>query len=84
MPLLQSAELKRSLVIPEIEDVTLRRIGYQTDNGAMYCFCRQANCSATLIDVVNSLKSSFDIPMGYFLYNEPGHQRGEVKPHPGV
>jgi hypothetical protein len=29
-------------------DVTLRKIGYQTDNGAAYCFCRDSNCSNTV------------------------------------
>jgi hypothetical protein len=29
----------------KLEDVTLSKIGYQTDNGAAYCFCRERNCS---------------------------------------
>jgi hypothetical protein len=28
-----------------VNDVTRDKIGYQTDNGAAYCFCREANCS---------------------------------------
>jgi hypothetical protein len=29
-------------------DVTLQKIGYQTDNGAAYCFCQDSNCSNTV------------------------------------
>lgn len=35
---------------PKLEDVTLTNIGYQTDNGAAYCFCKDTNCSATVSD----------------------------------
>jgi hypothetical protein len=34
----------------KIDDITVSTIGYQTDNGATYCFC-QGNCSKTLLDV---------------------------------
>lgn len=36
---------------PKLADVTLTNIGYQTDNGAAYCFCKEANCSETVSDI---------------------------------
>lgn len=39
----------------KLYDVTLDTIGYQTDNGAYYCFCHEHNCSQVLSDVVHSL-----------------------------
>ena len=41
----------------KIPDVTLQKIGYQTDNGAYYVFCRDRNCSKTLLDVCDDLKA---------------------------
>ena len=38
--------LKASGAKPTVRDVTLEKIGYQTDNGAFYCFCKP-NCSNT-------------------------------------
>eukprot|EP01060_Flectonema_neradi_P001954 TRINITY_DN1119_c2_g1_i1.p1 TRINITY_DN1119_c2_g1~~TRINITY_DN1119_c2_g1_i1.p1 ORF type:complete len:771 (+),score=173.81 TRINITY_DN1119_c2_g1_i1:44-2314(+) len=54
----------------KVDDVTLAKIGYQTDNGAYYVFC-SGNCSKTLIDV----KESFDqmgIPLGYLSFQGAG------------
>ena len=39
--------LKASGAKPTVRDVTLEKIGYQTDNGAFYCFCKP-NCSNTV------------------------------------
>ena len=41
-----------------LDDVTLTKVGYQTDNGAMYCFCDDANCSDTLIRKGAELRGS--------------------------
>eukprot|EP00980_Cylindrotheca_fusiformis_P000349 scaffold91_cov127-Cylindrotheca_fusiformis.AAC.9 len=36
------------LLTKKSPDVTLQQIGYQTDNGAAYCFCHESNCSQTV------------------------------------
>jgi hypothetical protein len=49
-----------------LADVTLRRLGYSTDNGAMYCYCK-AHCDTTLLAV----KAAWDkagIPMAYLTF----------------
>ena len=38
-------------------DLTLRRLGYSTDNGAYYCFC-SGNCSDILLRKVDELELS--------------------------
>ena len=55
----------------KVPDVTLSKIGYQTDNGAYYVFCRTANCSKTLIDAVADLKE-LGVPMGYLSFQGAG------------
>ena len=59
----------------KIHDVTLEKIGYQTDNGAYYCFCNEQNCSKTLIDEMSYLKS-IGIPMGYLSFQGAGASSG--------
>ena len=62
-------------------DVTVQKVGYQTDNGAMYCFCRDKNCSATLIEKMNELKDG-GAPMGYLSFQGAGASdgRGQAAP----
>eukprot|EP00549_Striatella_unipunctata_P019786 CAMPEP_0118673098 /NCGR_PEP_ID=MMETSP0800-20121206/129_1 /TAXON_ID=210618 ORGANISM="Striatella unipunctata, Strain CCMP2910" /NCGR_SAMPLE_ID=MMETSP0800 /ASSEMBLY_ACC=CAM_ASM_000638 /LENGTH=354 /DNA_ID=CAMNT_0006568115 /DNA_START=195 /DNA_END=1260 /DNA_ORIENTATION=+ len=55
----------------KMQDVTVDKIGYQTDNGAYYCFCSDQNCSATLIHKLQELKSN-QIPMGYLSFQGSG------------
>mmetsp|Transcript_37414 Transcript_37414/g.82037 ORF Transcript_37414/g.82037 Transcript_37414/m.82037 type:complete len:879 (-) Transcript_37414:48-2684(-) len=57
-----------------MSDVTLTKIGYQTDNGAYYCFCR-GNCSATLLSKVQELKD-MGVPMGYLSFQGAGASIG--------
>ena len=52
---------------PKLADPTLERIGYQTDNGAYYVFCRAKNCSATLVDAVATLRAQ-GLEMGYLSF----------------
>lgn len=59
----------------KIRDVTLQTLGYQTDNGAYYCFCNDSNCSQTLIDEIHYLKS-ISIPMGYLSFQGAGASSG--------
>lgn len=61
--------------VHKLEDITLTKIGYQTDNGAMYCFCNDMNCSDTLINEVSSLKDQ-GIPMGYLSFQGAGVSSG--------
>ena len=70
-----------SLAVRKVPDVTLQKIGYQTDNGAMYCFCSDKNCSNTLIQEVKSL-SSQGIPMGYLSFQGAGSSSGRGKAAP--
>mmetsp|Transcript_10641 Transcript_10641/g.15869 ORF Transcript_10641/g.15869 Transcript_10641/m.15869 type:complete len:561 (+) Transcript_10641:185-1867(+) len=60
---------------PKIYDVTLDYVGYQTDNGATYCFCEEKNCSNTLINTLKSLKES-GTPMGYLSFQGAGASSG--------
>ena len=55
----------------KVADVTIEKVGYQTDNGAYYCFCREKNCSATLIDTLADLKNA-GTPMGYLSFQGAG------------
>lgn len=66
--LLQAVHKQTSYKVP---DVTLQKIGYQTDNGAYYVFCRDSNCSKTLLDVVHDL-NQLGVPMGYLSF-QVGH-----------
>ena len=54
----------------KVPDVTLEKIGYQTDNGAYYVFC-SGNCSQKLLDTVAALKES-KVPMGYLSFQGAG------------
>jgi hypothetical protein len=65
----------------KIKDVTLTKVGYQTDNGSFYCFCKGTNCSATLIDVVESLRS-INIPIGYLSFQGAGASSGRGQAAP--
>lgn len=67
--------LQRSRKSYKVSDVTLETIGYQTDNGAYYCFCRERNCSETLIRVVESLRSQ-GILLGYLSFQGAGASSG--------
>ena len=57
-------------------DVTLEKIGYQTDNGAFYVFCRDANCSQTMLNVKAALDAQH-IPIGYLSFQGAGASSGE-------
>jgi hypothetical protein len=59
----------------KLPDLTLEKIGYQTDNGAMYCFCQDRNCSHTLLQEIHYLKS-LDIPIGYLSFQGAGASSG--------
>ncbi|MGK3755239.1 MAG: hypothetical protein ACI8RD_007548 [Bacillariaceae sp.] len=67
--------------INKIKDVTLEKIGYQTDNGAMYCFCRQSNCSEVLLHEKEYL-DSIGIPIGYLSFQGAGTSSGRGKAAP--
>eukprot|EP00117_Sycon_ciliatum_P018384 scpid44594/ scgid17018/ len=47
----------------KLPDITLEKIGYQTDNGAMYCFCSK-DCATTLLDEKKYL-DSIGVDIGY-------------------
>jgi hypothetical protein len=64
----------------KIKDVTLEKIGYQTDNGAMYCFCT-SNCSEVLLHEKEYLDSS-GIPIGYLSFQVAGTSSGRGKAAP--
>lgn len=63
------------LGFPKLSDVTLEKIGYQTDNGAMYCFCKDKNCSHTLLQEIDYLRS-LEVPMGYLSFQGSGTSSG--------
>ena len=65
----------------KLPDVTLEKIGYQTDNGAMYCFCSDENCSQTLLDEIEYLRNE-GIPMGYLSFQGAGASSGRGKAAP--
>jgi hypothetical protein len=65
----------------KLSDVTLEKIGYQTDNGAMYCFCKDTNCSQTLLEEIEYLKL-LGIPMGYLSFQGAGASSGRGKAAP--
>jgi hypothetical protein len=62
-------------------DVTLEKIGYQTDNGAFYCFCRDSNCSRILLDEAEYLRS-VGIPIGYLSFQGAGTSSGRGQAAP--
>jgi hypothetical protein len=59
----------------KLPDVTLTKIGYQTDNGAYYCFCNDTNCSQTLLNEVSYLRES-GIELGYLSFQGAGASTG--------
>lgn len=65
----------------KLDDITLQKIGYQTDNGSFYCFCHEQNCSETLLTVVESLQES-QIQLGYLSFQGAGSSigRGQAAP----
>ena len=65
----------------KIKDVTLEKIGYQTDNGAMYCFCRQSNCSEVLLQEKEYL-DSIGVPIWYLSFQGAGSSSGRGKAAP--
>jgi hypothetical protein len=65
----------------KVRDVTLEKIGYQTDNGAMYCFCHQTNCSEVLLEEKSYLHS-IGIPLGYLSFQGAGTSSGRGKAAP--
>lgn len=65
----------------KIHDITLQKVGYQTDNGAMYCFCGEKNCSEVLITEVESLNAS-GISIGYLSFQGAGASSGRGKAAP--
>ena len=50
-----------------MSDSTLTTLGYQTDNGAQYCFCPR-NCDQTLLDVIQHLKNEQKVPIRYLSF----------------
>jgi hypothetical protein len=76
-----SSESTTGYKLPKVEDLTLERIGYQTDNGAMYCFCRDTNCSEVLLEEKNYL-DSIGIPIGYLSFQGAGTSSGRGKAAP--
>jgi len=59
----------------KVPDLTLKKVGYQTDNGAGYCFCEESNCSAVLINELQSL-DQLGVPMGYISFQGAGASSG--------
>ena len=70
-----------SIKRPKLDDVTLEKIGYQTDNGAMYCFCNNANCSKVLLEEKAYL-DSIGIPIGYLSFQGAGTSSGRGQAAP--
>ena len=58
----------------EMNDVTLQKIGYQTDNGAYFCFCK-GNCSHALLAKVDELRQ-LQVHMGYLSFQGVGASVG--------
>ncbi|KAH8056649.1 hypothetical protein JL722_7490 [Aureococcus anophagefferens] len=63
------------------DDVTLQKVGYQTDNGAFYCFCGGGDCSQTLIDKGAELRDH-GAPMGYLSFQGAGASSGRGQAAP--
>ena len=54
----------------EMKDVTLEKLGMQTDNGSYYCFCK-ANCYKALLHKVRELKE-LGVNIGYVSFQGAG------------
>ncbi|KAL3909493.1 MAG: hypothetical protein SGILL_008068, partial [Bacillariaceae sp.] len=65
----------------KVKDVTLEKIGIQTDNGAYYCFCQEKNCSETLLKEKAYLDDT-GIRVGYLSYQGAGTSTGRGKAAP--
>ncbi|KAG7340586.1 hypothetical protein IV203_024129 [Nitzschia inconspicua] len=65
----------------KMSDVTLEKIGIQTDNGAFYCFCREQNCSNVLLQNKKYL-DDIGIPVGYLSFQGAGTSSGRGKAAP--
>ena len=63
-----------STLATKMNDVTLQKIGYQTDNGAYFCFCK-GNCSHALLAKVDELRQ-MQVPMGYLSFQGVGASVG--------
>ena len=49
-------------------DLTIQTLGYQTDNGAQYCYC-ETDCDQALLDVVkHDLIETHHVPLRYLSY----------------
>jgi len=48
-------------------DVTIETLGYQTDNGAQYCFCKK-DCDRILLDELSYLRTRLGVPVRYLSY----------------
>eukprot|EP00929_Paragymnodinium_shiwhaense_P062134 TRINITY_DN31017_c0_g1_i1.p1 TRINITY_DN31017_c0_g1~~TRINITY_DN31017_c0_g1_i1.p1 ORF type:complete len:815 (-),score=114.77 TRINITY_DN31017_c0_g1_i1:44-2446(-) len=64
------AVLRRSYGTWKLPDVTLKKIGYQTDNGAYYVICK-GNCSDTLLRKAAELRD-LGIDLGYVSFQGMG------------
>ena len=64
--LMQAVAASGSGGITKVPDVTLQRLGYSTDNGAMYCYCKE-HCDTTLISVKDAWDTA-EIPMAYLTF----------------
>ena len=51
----------------KVSDITLQKLGYQTDNGGQYCYCEN-DCDEKLIEVIKNLKEVQNIPVRYLSY----------------
>ena len=63
-----------STLAKDMDDITLQKIGYQTDNGAYYCFCK-GNCSHSLLAKVDELRQ-MQAPVGYLSFQGVGASIG--------
>ena len=64
-----------SEVAPKVADVTLEKLGYQTDNGAMYCFGGMKLGAQVFYDLKHSFASHYaegEIPIGYLSFQGDG------------
>ncbi|KAH8055514.1 hypothetical protein JL721_10243 [Aureococcus anophagefferens] len=75
------ALIRRKQGATPYDDVTLQKVGYQTDNGAFYCFCGGGDCSQTLIDKGAELRDH-GAPMGYLSFQGAGASSGRGQAAP--
>lgn len=70
---------KASGLESRLPDILLQKVGYQTDNGAYYCFCEEEDCSKTLLDVMDSLRG---VGIGYLSFQGAGASKGRGQAAP--